>query len=77
MAIRKASALMTQCSWRLKVGIIHGKQVMGGFAGDDISSAGRLDLIAEADEKLKVTKQLAKGTGCPQMPRFRPLTKPL
>lgn len=50
---------MTQCVAQLHLGILHGKQVTGGFDGGDISSDGGLMLVAAADERLGLTRQLA------------------
>jgi hypothetical protein len=50
---------MTQCVAQLHLGILHGKRVTGGFDGGDISSDGGLMLIAAADERLGLTRQLA------------------
>lgn len=50
---------MRQCVEQLHLGLLHGKQVTGGFDGGDISSDGGLMLVAAADERLGLTPQLA------------------
>jgi len=50
---------MTQCVEQLHLGVLHGKRVTGGFDGGDISSDGGLVLIAAADRRLGLTRQLA------------------
>ena len=50
---------MTQCVEQLHLGILHGKRVTGGFDGGDISSDGGLMLVAAADARLGLTRQLA------------------
>lgn len=50
---------MTQCLEQWHLGILHGKRVTGGFDGGDISSDGGLVLIAQADRRLGLTRQLA------------------
>lgn len=50
---------MTQCIDQVSFGILHGKQITGAFDGGDISSDGGLMLLAEADERLELTRRLA------------------
>jgi hypothetical protein len=50
---------MTQCVAQLQLGILHGKRITGGFDGGDISSDGGLMLVAAADQRLGLTRQLA------------------
>jgi hypothetical protein len=50
---------MTQCVEQLHLGILHGKRLTGGFDGGEISSDGGLMLVAAADERLGLTRQLA------------------
>lgn len=52
---------MTQCIEQLALEILHGKRVTGGFDGGAISSDGGLMLVAKADRRLGLTRQLA---GC-------------
>lgn len=50
---------MTQCIEQLRLGILHRKQLTGTFDGGDISSDGGLLLLAQADQRLGLTRQLA------------------
>jgi hypothetical protein len=50
---------MTQCFEQLHLGILHGKRLSGGFDGGDISSDGGLMLLAAADARLGLTRELA------------------
>jgi len=54
---------MTQCIGQLGFGLLVGKQVIGEFAGGDISSDGGLMLIAAADRRLGLTRRLAACLG--------------
>jgi len=60
---------MTQCVGQLHLGILHGKRLTGGFDGGDISSDGGLMLVAAADERLGLTRQLADCLADPRDPR--------
>jgi hypothetical protein len=59
---------MTQCVAQLHLGILHGKRLTGGFDGGDISSDGGLMLVAAADERLGLTRQLADCVTDPREP---------
>jgi len=52
---------MTQCISQLSFGFLGGKQLVGGFAGGDLSSDGGVMLLREADRRLGLS---AKLTGC-------------
>ncbi|HHX45943.1 MAG TPA: IS1380 family transposase, partial [Brevibacterium sp.] len=43
----------------LELGILHGREVVGGFDGGDMSSDGGVMLVAEAERKLGVIGRLA------------------
>jgi hypothetical protein len=60
---------MTQCVEQLHLGILHGKRLTGGFDGGDISSDGGFVLLAAADARLGLTRQLAACLTDPRDPR--------
>jgi len=59
---------MTQCNSQLSFGVLGGKGITGGFDGGDISSDGGLVLVAEADERLRLTKRLSAVVADPRQP---------
>ncbi len=50
---------MVQTVRGLELGILHGREVVGGFDGGDMSSDGGVMLVAEAERKLGVIGRLA------------------